>query len=104
MTAPAALADDQAFYTPKEVAQFCRVDYMSVINACKAGTIPCQKFGRIRKIPGWWVREQIGLPKPVLSVVPDPAPVVADYAPIAAVLEIFGRAALDAAGVLRGAS
>lgn len=104
MTAPAKLADDQAFCTPKEVAQYCRMDYEKVIEYINSGKIPGEMFGTRYKVPAAWVRERIGVDKPMLSVVPDSAPVAPDYEPFAAVLEIFGRAALDAAGVLRGRS
>lgn len=95
---------DQAMYTPQEVAVACRMPYRTVIERIKDGTIPSQKFGRLYKIPAWWVREQQGSPAPVLHVVPETsAPVVSgpDYGPLASVLEILGAALVQAADALR---
>lgn len=102
MTAP---DDDQLFYSPKEIAALCRMDYENVLGWIEDGTIPSEKFGSRRKVPARWVRERLGSPEPVLRVVPEPAPVVTpDYGPLASVLEILGTAMVQAAGALRGAS
>lgn len=104
MTAP---AEDtaRAFYTPKEVAAACRMNYQSVLDQIKNTTIPATKFGRIYKVPAWWVKEQLGsnesqpLQPVVLETVPAASP---DYGPLASMLEILGRAFVQAAGELRG--
>jgi hypothetical protein len=99
MSAPIS---DQAFYTPREVAVACRMNYEFVLKQIGKGSIPAKKFGRIYKVPARWVREQLGSPEPILHVVHEPAPVVAsDYGRLASVLEILGHALVRAAGELR---
>jgi excisionase family DNA binding protein len=102
---PAEKAADlpRVFYTPREISAMTKMEYKGVVKAIKAGEIPAVKVGRCFKVPARWVREHLGPPDPVLRAVPEPAPVVVapDYGPLASVLEILGRALVQAAGELR---
>ncbi|MBP2321385.1 excisionase family DNA binding protein [Kibdelosporangium banguiense] len=94
---------DEAFYTPREVAVACRMNYESVLDLIHAGAIPAVKFGRIYRVPVRWMREQAGSPEPTVHAVHEAGPVVAlDLGRLASVLEILGHALVQAAGELRG--
>lgn len=93
-----ATAENEVFYTPKEVAAVTGLAYKTVLEQIHAGAIPAEKFGTLYKIPARWVRQQRGTP--ALQVVPEP-PAAPDFGPLASVLEILGTAMVQAADALR---
>lgn len=97
----AAANPDKAFYTPREVAAATGMNYETVLRQIKKGGIPAERFGTLYKVPVRWVEERA---KQALVVVPDPTPALPDYTPLVSVMEIFGRALLEAADTLRRAS
>ena len=41
-----------------ETARLLGLDAKTVRKAVEAGEIPSAKYGRLIKIPGWWIRQQ----------------------------------------------
>lgn len=47
----------------QEVAKATGLDQKTVRSSIERGEIPGQRFGRLIKVPAWWVREQANGPR-----------------------------------------
>ncbi|WP_181778962.1 helix-turn-helix domain-containing protein [Pseudonocardia pini] len=48
----------RTFYDAREVAESIGVGYRQVIELVKRGEIPHRMFGRLIRIPAWWIDEE----------------------------------------------
>jgi excisionase family DNA binding protein len=49
--------------TPQEVAEATGMDIKSVRAAIARGEIPSARFGRLIKVPQWWLQQQLHGPR-----------------------------------------
>jgi excisionase family DNA binding protein len=48
----------KVLWSPQELAGVLEMDVKTVRAAIGRGEIPSAKFGRLIKVPGWWVEQQ----------------------------------------------
>lgn len=58
-TSPDRQSPPRTFYTPEEVAESMSMTYRQVIHLTKKGEIPFRYFGRLIRIPAWWLHEHL---------------------------------------------
>jgi hypothetical protein len=49
---------EKLFFGVPETALLCDLDPKTVRREIERGTIPGQRFGRIWKVPLWWIKQQ----------------------------------------------
>lgn len=49
----------RVFYSPAEISAMIGIEYRRVMIAIHAGEIPSEKFGRIYRVPAWWVNKHL---------------------------------------------
>jgi excisionase family DNA binding protein len=49
----------RVFYKPSEISAMIGIEYRRVMTTIHAGEIPAEKFGRIYRVPAWWVNKHL---------------------------------------------